>query len=440
MDGGRQEGARSALLLLTLLNMFRCADHSILIPLKSLLQEDLHLTDEQSAWPNTVSMVSMMIFSVAFALLLAEGKLNRRFILTLALVTWSAATCMCAAATGLRSLCLLRVFVGLGDAAFVTVVPSLMADFYPAADRPGVFALLTMGEYLGGALSFGLSGFIAERTGWRVAVLCLGIMSFLCANLQHNVREPKAGIHDLCSDQDSALLDRCFAVLRNQYVVPLLLLSSGMGFVFTGALEWYPTYLQRYGGQDVGLAGLACGAASLAGGLLGGVLGMKALSLLRRFVGSADLLLPGIFMVLSGSMWLVVLHSPLGVNAAALVAGGFAFVTCHAGSMVPVSALLSIVLPSRLLGLAFVAQELCQNLASSVAPPLVGGLSDHLGLRPAMHVLPAVQLATGLGFLLFFLCLDGTPCPPQVEARLASFFETEAESDPVKKPVEYASC
>ncbi|CAJ1329560.1 unnamed protein product [Effrenium voratum] len=212
------------------------------------------------------------------------------------------------------------------------------------------------------------------------------------------------------------------------------------GNVFSILTLRYPTYLQRYGGQDVGLAGLACGAASLAGGLLGGVLGMKALSLLRRFVGSADLLLPGIFMVLSGSMWLVVLHSPLGVNAAALVAGGFAFVTCHAGSMVPVSALLSIVLPSRMLGLAFVAQELCQNLASSVAPPLVGGWSDHLGLRPAMHVLPAVQLATGLGFLLFFLCLDGTPCPPQVEARLASFFETEAESDTVKKPVEYASC
>lgn len=49
----RQEGARRALYTLSIINLINYADRYVASAVKSLIQNDLHLTDFETALPNT---------------------------------------------------------------------------------------------------------------------------------------------------------------------------------------------------------------------------------------------------------------------------------------------------------------------------------------------------------------------------------------------------
>ena len=51
--GLRQNGARAAILTLTAINFLNYADRYVPSAVKSLIQEDLHLSDYQTSLPNT---------------------------------------------------------------------------------------------------------------------------------------------------------------------------------------------------------------------------------------------------------------------------------------------------------------------------------------------------------------------------------------------------
>ena len=114
----RQEGARRALLVLTLINLLNFADRYVPSSVKELLKEDLDLTDTETALPTTGMVLVYMVSSVFFGVLNDRGVIDRRALLAAGVAFWSLATALAGLAQDLPTLVLFRSLVGVGEAAY----------------------------------------------------------------------------------------------------------------------------------------------------------------------------------------------------------------------------------------------------------------------------------------------------------------------------------
>ena len=118
------------------------------------------------------------------------------------------APCECSgscAASGLArsfaQLAILRVGVGVGEAAFVPASHSLLSDYFPVERRATAMAIFSMGVHIGLAFGFLLGGWIAQFFGWRVALVTVGLPGLVVAMVVRlTVREPMRGRADAAHD------------------------------------------------------------------------------------------------------------------------------------------------------------------------------------------------------------------------------------------------
>ena len=138
-NGGRQEGARYALIVLFCVNLLNYADRYVPASVKDLIIADLKITDAESSLPATGMVLVFMFFAVFFGFISDKEYFDRRVILFFGIIFWSAATFLAGLATNLEGLVLLRSLVGIGEAAYGTIVPPMLSDFYPVRDRNMVY-------------------------------------------------------------------------------------------------------------------------------------------------------------------------------------------------------------------------------------------------------------------------------------------------------------
>ena len=137
--GQRQEGAREALLTLTAINLLNFADRYVPASVKELLKEDLKLSDTETALPTTGMVIVYMVRAVAFGVMNDRRMADRRAILAGGVAFWSLATALAGLSQNLEQLVLLRSLVGVGEAAYGTIAPPLISDFFPPAERNVAF-------------------------------------------------------------------------------------------------------------------------------------------------------------------------------------------------------------------------------------------------------------------------------------------------------------
>ncbi len=88
-----------------------------------------------------------------------------------AIVLWSLATGLAGLSTGIVTLVVIRSLVGVGEAAYGTICPSMLCDFYPKGDRNVVFGIYYLAVPVGGALGFGIGAVLGAAASWRTAFL-----------------------------------------------------------------------------------------------------------------------------------------------------------------------------------------------------------------------------------------------------------------------------
>lgn len=114
----RQYGARFALNILAAINLLNFADRYVVSSVKQLIEDDLHLTDFETALPVTGMIVVFMIFAVIFGVLSDRNVMDRRVMLCGAIVFWSLATAAAGFSRNLTQLIVFRSLVGVGEAAY----------------------------------------------------------------------------------------------------------------------------------------------------------------------------------------------------------------------------------------------------------------------------------------------------------------------------------
>ena len=286
--GGFRSSAGFAVIVLTAMNLLNYIDRWVPSAVKPLFQKDLGLTDEQTSYPLTAFILVYMCTSPIFGTLAERGR--RPVIIAAGVAIWSLATAAGAMATGFYTFLIARALVGVGEAAYATIAPSLIADHYEPRRRNKILTLFYVATPVGAALGFVLGGYLGQHYGWRTAFLAVGLPGLLVAAVALLLPDPPRGRFDDVKEDPPAWPAALKALRSNPRYLYTVAGYVGVSFAIGGIGDWFPTLLSRDRGFSVEDAGAIAGQATVVGGLVGTILGgVLAEALVRRGVKEAYL-------------------------------------------------------------------------------------------------------------------------------------------------------
>ena len=204
--------------VVTLLNLLNYIDRYILAAVLPRVQSELHLTNSQAGFLATAFLVAYFLTSPVFGLL--GDRLSRTRLMSIGVIAWSTAT----AATGLMrsfvQLLMARSCVGVGEAAYATISPALLSDYFPRAQRGRAFSIFYVAIPVGAAAGYVLGGAIEAALGWRAAFYIVGLPGLVMALLALTAADPVRGTAEDASELTS--LESGLSPARSPFDEPLL--------------------------------------------------------------------------------------------------------------------------------------------------------------------------------------------------------------------------
>ena len=265
------QGRGYILLILVIVYTFNFIDRQIVGILAVPIKEDLGLSDTQLGLMGGLAF-ALFYTGLGIPIAMLADRFSRTWIMTGALVVWSAMTAVCGLATSFWQLFLARLGVGVGEAGGVAPAYSLISDWFPPQQRARALSIYSFGIPVGSALGIVLGGFIASLIDWRVAFFTVGIAGIALAPIfRLTVREPVRGQFD--ETARAMVPPRAGEIMSTLARKPSFWLisvaascSSMMGY---GLFFWLPSFFVRSYGLSLLDASLFYGAILLVGGLAG---------------------------------------------------------------------------------------------------------------------------------------------------------------------------
>lgn len=259
-----------AIAVLTTMNLLNYMDRYVASAVKELFKRDLHFTDFQTSAPFTGLIVVYMLTSPIFSSL--SDRFSRKRLIAAGVALWSLATAGAAWARGFLTFLLARSLVGVGEAAYATISPALISDYFPPARRNRMLTIFYVAIPVGAALGYVLGGMLGQARGWRAAFLIVGLPGLLASGLVLLVGEAERGAFDPGPARVLPTWPQALRTLRSTGPYTTAVLGYiAVTFASGGMADWFPTFLIRYRGMSTATANLIVGAAA-AGGGLGGTL------------------------------------------------------------------------------------------------------------------------------------------------------------------------
>ena len=391
----------AALAVLTGLNFFNYVDRYVLAAVQPLVQKEFHRSDADMGWLTGVFFFCYVIAS-PFVGVLAD-RYARKWLVGGGAIVWSGATLLTAVTHTYQALLVRHTLVGIGEASFVVIAPSLVSDLFPEHQRGRMLAILYMAIPAGAAGGYLLGGALGPSHGWRAPFLVAALPGFLLALLVMLMPEPRRG----SADRLHATPERA-TVLGLAGNPAYWTISLGMAmftFAIGGISQWMPTFLSRVRGIPLTKANLIFGGIVLFDGvvatLVGGWLGDW---MLRRDKGAYYRLSAWSVLLAIPFMIVAIFHAGIFMYPGVLLA--IFFLMSNSG---PANAALvnSVSAPIRSTAVA-VNLFVIHILGDIPSPPLMGFISDHSSLPIAF--IPPMVACLFSGAILFY----GTRFAPAV--------------------------
>src|SRR5271154_7159298 len=198
VDQKQKSGVSSAnagLAILAFINLFSYLDRYVVSGvLESLKHSDLGLSDTNLGSLMSGFLVVYTLLAPVFGALGDRGSRPR--LIAIGVACWSFATALSGFAVNFLTLFAARACVGIGEAAYVTIAPSLLSDFFPIRLRGRVMAIFFCAIPVGSALGYVVGGLVDKSYGWRAAFFVAGVPGLVLAALCLFLRDPPRGSQD----------------------------------------------------------------------------------------------------------------------------------------------------------------------------------------------------------------------------------------------------
>ena len=193
--------------LLTGLNFLNYLDRFIVAAVLPRIQSDLNLNNFEGGLLATVFLLGYFLTSPLFGKL--GDRVSRKKLITFGVLTWSVATIASGLASSLATLILARVAVGVGEASYATLAPTIIDDISPPEKKGKMLAIFFLAVPVGSALGYLLGGYIQGVWGWRAAFFVGGgpgiALALLCLAIHEPVRTQLAEAKTKLSETIAAL-------------------------------------------------------------------------------------------------------------------------------------------------------------------------------------------------------------------------------------------
>jgi MFS family permease len=261
------------LFILTGLNLFNYLDRYVLSAVLTPIQKELGLSDSQAGGLGTIFMIGYFVTSPVFGWL--GDRCSRKWLIAAGIFVWSVGTILTGFATTFAMMIAFRLLVGLGEASYATISPSLISDSYGPAKRNNALTIFYVAIPVGAALGMTIGGLIAAKWGWRHAFIWAGAPGLLLALVLLPFAELKRGQAEgktVEAAKRPSVRDIVNLFRIPEYVL-VVLGYSAYTFALGAFGIWGPTFLQRVHGVTVDQAGEFFGAVLAVAGLGGTMIG-----------------------------------------------------------------------------------------------------------------------------------------------------------------------
>jgi predicted MFS family arabinose efflux permease len=265
--------ARRLLLLLTGINLVNYMDRYVVAAILEPLGKELHLTDAQLGRLTFVFIAVYMCSAPVFGYL--ADRFHRPRLVAAGVALWSLATVGAAFVHSYPALLVTRSLVGVGEAAYASLGPAMLADGFPESDRAKTFTWFYLAIPVGSAFGYGLGGLVAGSWGWRASFLVAGLPGLAFALWMAFQADPERGAMDTARDDGAGApyLQQLKHIFLNRIWLACTASYVAYTFAMGGLSTWGPTLLQRRFTVSTAQAGLVFGGLAVVTGILGTFLG-----------------------------------------------------------------------------------------------------------------------------------------------------------------------
>lgn len=388
-------GARVALILLLLINLFNYIDRLVLAAVLPKIKSDLlpgdpH-ADTKLGWLATAFLVSYMVASPIFGWL--ADRFSRWVLVGFGVILWSIASGESGRASMFSVLLITRLFVGIGEAAYGPAAPTIISDFYPVARRGQVLAWFYIAIPVGSALGYLLGGQFVSHGHWRWAFYSVVPPGLLLGLICFFMPKPPAGQG---GPKHHAKMSDYFGLLRTKSYVLNCAGMAAMTFAIGGISVWMPTYVAEFRkAGELGNVNTIFGGITVVTGIMGTLLGGWVGDWLRTRMRGAYLAVSGAGLLAAFPFFLAMLVTPFPFAWIFIFLAEF----CLFFNTGPSNTALANVSRPQVRASAFALNILIiHSLGDALSPPAIGGLSDHFhgNMNVGFVAVGAVMLLGGL--------------------------------------------
>jgi len=404
--------------ILWLIYWFDWVDRQAIHAIFPAIKSEYGLSDTQLGLVSGVIGFSISLLGVPAAYLV--DKWSRKYMVTIMVAVWSAATWLSGLAANYAQLILARLGVGAGEAGYNPAAYSFITAWYPQKRRGTMVGIFNMAQPLAAFSGVGIAGWVATHYGWRSVFGLLAVPGFFLAVLMlfcpdyktkkvkkrdgpvespaaaSGISAPQMELHEVKAGfrQTLRYVLKSPTILLCYLYMPLILI-----WAFGGFGTWAPTFFGRTFNLDMAEAGflvMFVGMISCIGPILGGFVSDY---LVRR--------------IPSGRLWAAIIF----IVGCALGFGSSIYLAIMGGSLYPVTALWTLghicvaaqwgmswtvimeLVPPMYRGLSYSLQQLFGLPAAVGAAVLSGALSDVYGLQVSLFIVLLVGCLPAMAIL-----------------------------------------
>ncbi len=393
---------RTALIVLTALNLLNYVDRNVLFAVQPLVQDEFHLTNAQIGYL-TSAFLGFYMIAAPFVGPLAD-RYSRKLIIVLGALFWSGLTLLTAVTHNYTELLVRHTLVGVGEATFVTIAPTFVADLFAEERRGRILGIFYLAIPVGSAAGYLLGGNLAPHYGWRFPFYIAAAPGFVLALAVLFLKEPERGQFDSLTETPER--GTILGLVRNPAFLTSTLGMAAMTFSLGGIQVWMPKFLFSERGYTLEGANFSFGIiividgilASLAGGWLGDYL-LRRMKSSYYLVSAASMLLGVPVMIVA-----LFVKGPLMIPAIAVAAFFLLFNTA------PLNAAVINSVGAHIRATALAVNIFIIHILGDVpSPTMMGWVADKRSLQAAF-ILPVIAMGISSAILFY-----GMRFAPQVQ-------------------------